>query len=140
MPLPNPFFEESYGRLFGPEVSMSDSADVFFEQFYQRFLMHAEVAHLFEQVDMDRQVQMMKLSLFHLVSFYVTSQPGAELERIRSAHDRLNLPNDLYDAWLQALVETVADCDPQANESTLLAWCWAMSPGVTYMRLSGTVT
>ncbi len=64
MPLDNPRFRESYERLFGVDVTMGESADRFFERFYDLFLEDPEVAELFASTDMQRQVQMLKKSLF----------------------------------------------------------------------------
>ena len=136
MALSNPRFEASYGRLFGPNVSAdSHASDGFFEQFYARFLTHPAVAELFAETDMERQVQMLKRSLFQLVAYYVSGQPTSELRRITEVHARLNVSGAMFDDWLEALIDTVADVDHQADEATLLAWCWALAPGITFMRL-----
>ena len=136
MSLPNPRFEESYGRLFGSDVSVGGMGDEFFAGFYQRFLSTPEVSALFAQTDMERQVQMLKRSLFHLVTYYVTAEPSAELKRIAEIHAHLGVQSNLFDNWLQALLETVREFDLEADEATELAWAWALSPGITYMRLS----
>lgn len=138
MAIPNPKFEDSYGRLFGPDIALQKSADDFFYRFYERFLKSEEIAALFRSTDMDRQVQMLKRSLVNLVAYYVTGEPGADLRRIAQLHQRLQVKPQMYEHWLLALVETVLEFDPQADEETRLAWCWAMSPGITYMRLAGT--
>ncbi|MEQ9450368.1 MAG: globin [Pseudomonadales bacterium] len=138
MAIPNPKFEDSYGRLFGPDIALQKSADDFFYRFYERFLKSDEIAALFRATDMDRQVQMLKRSLVNLVAYYVTGEPGTDLTRIAQLHQRLRVKPQMYERWLLALVETVLEFDPQADEETRLAWCWAMSPGITYMRLAGT--
>ena len=91
---------------------------------------------MFENTDMARQVGMLKRSLFHLTTFYVTSVPSAELEKMAQVHRNLDVQPDMFDDWLSALVDTVMELDFAANESTKLAWCWALSPGITYMRLA----
>ncbi len=136
MSLQNQPFEESYSRLFGADVGVSEEADPFFERFYEKFLADDEVAKLFANTDMVKQVQMLKRSLFQLVAFYVTGEPSAELDRIAKVHDVLNLDGTLYDKWLDALLDTVMELDDEADETTRLAWGWALSPGITYMRLA----
>ena len=84
---------------------------------------------------MNRQIAMMKHSLFFIVSYYVTNAPSAELDRLATLHRHLELEVDMFDEWLDALIHTVAESDSEADEATLLAWCWAMMPGITYMRL-----
>ena len=59
----------------------------------------------------------------------------AELERIAQVHNRLGIADAFYDLWLDALVSAVREYDEQADEATELAWRWALTPGITYMRL-----
>ena len=115
---------------------MDDRADAFFASFYQRFLEAPGIARLFERTDVTRQVQMLKKSVFQLVSFYVVGQPTAELERLASLHRNLGLSPGLFDAWMRALLETAAQYDPEFDEVTELAWCWALAPGIAYMQLA----
>lgn len=136
MSLDNPRFEASYSRLFGVNVSYDEDAGPFFDEFYRRFLEAPAVEALFTHTDMARQKTMMKRSLFMLVSFYVTGTPSGELRRLAQIHKRLGLAPAMFDDWMAALIDTVSCMDGQADEATLLAWCWALSPGVTYMRLS----
>lgn len=131
----NPRFEDSYARLFGPGVTLDEHADAFFIEFYRRFLASERVGALFAHTDMNRQIAMLKHSLFYIVSYYVTNSPSAELNRLSEFHRGLELEVDMFDEWLDALIHTVAESDPEADEATLLAWCWAMTPGITYMRL-----
>ncbi len=133
--LTNAHFEESYGRLFGPNVGVEESAGEFFRAFYVRFLLHEEVAALFSDTDMPRQIKMLKASYIQLVSFYVTGQVSADLERISDIHRQLMVSADMFDSWLEALLDTVEEFDEEADERTRLAWAWALSPGITFMRL-----
>ena len=134
--LTNPHFEASYERLFGDDVRMADSSDAFFRAFYRRFLTYDDVAALFSDTDMQAQVQMLKRSLFYLVSLYVTGTPSPELERLAERHKSLGVSGDMFDKWLAALLDTVLDYDTEADETTRLAWAWALTPGITYMRLA----
>ena len=131
----NPLFDASYNRVFGSGVGLSGSATPFFESFYRHFLEDQRIADAFSQTDMNRQVSMLRKSFFHLVAFYVSHEPSAELERIAVIHNRLGISSNFYDLWLDALVKSVAEFDPQFDQATELAWCWALSPGITYMRL-----
>lgn len=136
MSLPNPEFEASYERLFGGEVTIGASADAFFRAFYRRFLDNPGVAGLFAHVDMDRQVEMLRKSLFQLASYYVLGVVTPELVRIAEVHHRVGLKPKMFDVWMQALLDTVQEFDPSCSEATLLAWGWALAPGITYIRLA----
>ena len=135
MVLPNPRFEESYARIFGHGVSMDEGADDFFRSFYDKFLQDPEVAVLFADTDLSRQVTMLKKSLFQLVSYYVVGEPTAELDRLAQLHKKLGIAPEAFDVWMQALLDTAAEYDAAFNETTRLAWCWALAPGIAYMRL-----
>ncbi|MCP5180401.1 MAG: globin [Pseudomonadales bacterium] len=135
MSLPNPRFESSYERLFGDNIAVGEEADPFFVAFYERFLRDPAVAGLFSRVDMRRQAQMVRKSLFQLASYYVLGDASAELKRIAALHRRVGLQPGMFDAWMAALLETVRQFDPECDEATLLAWGWAMAPGITYIRL-----
>ena len=86
---------------------------------------------------MVRQMRMLKASL-HMVM--LASQPGIKPEfylgSVAKRHSRedLNIPPQLYDIWLNALMQTVEEMDPQFNEETHQAWMAVMSTGIQYMR------
>jgi len=80
-------------------------------------------------------VVMLRKSFFHLAGFYVTHSPSGEMERMARIHHRLGVAGIDYDRWLDCLVDTVAEFDPECDTATELAWRWALAPGVTYMKL-----
>lgn len=131
----NPLFDASYRRLFGDEISVDAGADPFFAAFYRRFLSHSEIEALFENTDMDRQVVMLRKSFFHLAGFYITNEPSSELERMARVHCKLGIGAEHYDLWLDCLVATVGEFDPECDLATELAWRWALTPGITYMKM-----
>lgn len=86
---------------------------------------------------MARQTVMLRKSFFHLAGFYVTNAPSSELERIARTHSRLGISAAHYDRWLDCLIATVAEFDPECDAATELAWRWALAPGITFMKLYG---
>lgn len=132
----NPHFDASYARIFGSDVAISESSDRFFQAFYSHFLADAEINDFFRETDMPRQISMLRRSFFQLVGFYVSCEPSAELERIALIHNRLGVDPSHYDRWLDAIVETVREYDPACEEITELAWRLALTPGITYLKLS----
>ena len=131
----NPLFDASYARVFGEGVGISSESDPFFQSFYRHFLADPEIAAVFSQTDMSRQVSMLRKSFFHLVAFYVSHEPSAELARIAQVHQKIGIRSSYYDRWLDALVSAVREFDPFCDQATELAWRWALTPGITYMRL-----
>lgn len=131
----NALFEASYRRLFGSTISVTARSDEFFEFFYQAFLADADIRDLFRDTDMKRQAAMLRKSFFHLAGFYVTHQPSGELERLARLHHRLGVDDEHYDLWLDSLVATVSVFDAACDLATEMAWRWALTPGITYMKL-----
>lgn len=129
-------FEASYSRIFGDQVGISEAGDAFFVRFYELFFASSPaVRGLFSHTDMTRQVTMLRRSLFEIVTFYVTGTVSEPLRRIAQIHQHLNLQPAMYDDWLDALVGTVREFDPEYDELTDYAWRIALIPGVTYMKL-----
>ena len=89
--LGNPLFEEGYARLFGKNVALTPQSDQFFVCFYERFLGDQEVAKLFADTGLTRQVQMLHKSLLEFVSFYVTSDVTPELIHLAMLHQSRRL-------------------------------------------------
>lgn len=133
----NKLFDQSYTRVFGEGVGLGDRATPFFESFYEHFLKGPGIGAAFSHTEMSRQVTMMRKSFFHLVAFYLSHEPTAELTRIALLHHQLGIDSGFYDLWLDALVSTVRDFDPECDLATELAWQVALVPGITYMRLAG---
>lgn len=131
----NVLFDESYARVFGEGVGLTEAATPFFESFYRHFLTEPAIAEAFQGTDMSRQVSMLRKSFFHLVAFYVSHEPSAELSRIARIHHKLGIESAYYDRWLDALVSAVREFDPACDQATELAWRLALTPGITYMRL-----
>lgn len=134
MTLPNPHFENSYARVFGREIGMNQNADVFFTRFYQHFLAAPEVAEMFKDTDLQQQQLMLKKSVLHLVTYYAAGVLTPDLQRLAERHRQLKVAPELLDVWMQALLATLREFDHEADEVTELAWCWAMAPGIAYLR------
>jgi truncated hemoglobin YjbI len=136
--LSNPKFEASYCRLFSTEVvgiiGESPAIDTFFVEFYRLFLSDKNVSKFFANSDMTHQIGMLKRSLFQLTSCWVLGKPSSELVRLAELHSKLKISPDLLDIWLEALLDTIAAADPEYDEATRLAWCWALAPGIFYMK------
>lgn len=130
-------FEDSYRRVVGDGVGIDARGAVFFKHFYDRFLNSSEkVALMFKDTDMDQQVKMLQRSMFHMVTFYVSKQEDNYLEGIAESHGKRkhNVEPEFYDLWLEALIQTVSELDPEYDQTTGLSWRLAMAPGIVYMK------
>lgn len=126
-------FDESYERVVAEKIDGSD----FFQVFYRQFLNSSEeIAERFRNTDMDRQRTMLKKSFYSLLTFYASSNADHYLEQIARSHDRSHLAirPELYDLWLEALIDTARKFDQEFDSSTELAWRLIMAPGIVYMK------
>lgn len=126
-------FDESYTRVLNKRLAERD----FFEAFYERFLDSSEeVKERFANTDMDLQKKMLKKSFYSLLVFYASNSADDYLNKMVEKHSKkgINIPNNLYDLWLECLVATVAEFDENCNEEIELAWRLVLSSGITYMK------
>lgn len=127
------FFEESYRRLTRDAGVRGD----FIERFYQRFLAGSpDVARRFALTDMRRQQLMLARSLDEMARFSHDRRAPETLRRTAARHGPgdLEIPAGLYDEWLEALLASVREFDPECTEEVLLAWRVVLAPGIEYMR------
>ena len=131
----NTFFD-SYTRIFGEGPKVDDTGNQFLEAFYQRFMASSdEVAAVFQHTDMEHQKQMLNKSLFYGINFLEDINYFHALHRIAESHSQrhYNIKPELYERWLDCMVATVAQFDPDYSEDVELAWRLAFSQTITYM-------
>ena len=85
---------------------------------------------------MDRLIKMCMQSMTLITSFAATMKTSKEFNKVAKAHGKhkLNLPADMYDKWLDCLVDTVKEYDPDFNSQTETAWRVVMAPGIAHMK------
>ncbi len=130
-------FTDSYTRIFGAEIKANETGDRFFEHFYQRFLASSEeVALAFAGTDMQKQQRMLKNSILYSINFMFCSTSYDTMHRIAISHNKshYNIKPELYDLWLDCMVETVREFDPGFSEEVELAWRLAFSQAITFMK------
>ena len=126
-------FNASYGRAVGNSGYNRD----FIGRFYEIFLSKSDqIAARFEGADMSAQKTMLHDSLQYMVDFFSSRRTNAYLERIAEIHSRSqhDIPSEMYDTWLESLIEALREFDPELDEQVELAWRLVLSPGITYMK------
>ena len=126
-------FTKSYNRALGAEKDGKS----FLEEFYNRFASSSEeVAKKFEGVDMEKQQQVVRDSLYHMVNCYRQRKINNEIIGIAVQHNRvnLNIRPELYDLWLECLIDTARIFDDEFDKFVELSWRIVMSMGITYMK------
>lgn len=125
-------FRGSFARAVG-DTSYNDE---FIQRFYEIFMAKSpEIAQLFKNTNMAVQKTMLHDSLHYLLNYYDSGVPNVPLNHIREIHGEggLNIPDRLYELWLDSLIEAVKDKDPQFNRDVEQAWRRVMAPGIEYM-------
>ena len=126
-------FNSSYKRVLGGSTSQGNE---FFDAFYQRFIASSPmIAEKFRDTDMDKQKTMLKQSLPYLLNLYSTKTIPDALSDIARVHDRqhADIPRELYQAWMDCLVETVREFDSKFSDDVELAWRMVCSQGIAFM-------
>ncbi|MDH5326676.1 MAG: globin [Gammaproteobacteria bacterium] len=126
-------FDQSYERVKG----IRQHGKGFFDIFYDKFITASDiVAEHFRNTDMQRQREMLEKSFYSLFIFYATSNANDYLDKIAKQHGKhaLNIPDELYDIWIDCLLETVKELDPEYTPEIELSWRLVLSAGIVYMK------
>jgi truncated hemoglobin YjbI len=125
-------FHASFARVTEP-----GRCEPFFDRFYERFVAADErVAAKFRNTEMAHQKEMLRESLAQMVDFFLKHQSNPYLVTLARIHGVRghDIPVDLYDLWLDCLVATVKEIDPEVTDAVQLAWRIVMSPGIEFMK------
>jgi len=110
----------------------------FLTRFYRRFIASSdEVADKFRDTDMDKQKAALSASLYLTTLALEGGEAAmAYMDNVarRHAHAHLDIRPELYDTWLECLVATVAEHDPEFSAEVEGAWRDAMQFSIEYMR------
>ncbi|QKX16302.1 globin [Microbulbifer sp. YPW1] len=119
---------QSYGRCCNREG--------FFIDFYDRFMGSSEeIRALFKDTNMPAQRHLLRNGIMQLV-LHARGMPDTKLKALGKSHSRdgYGIRPDWYGLWLDALLATLRQYDPEFNEDTALAWRRAIEPGIELIR------
>jgi hemoglobin-like flavoprotein len=112
----------------------------FLDLFYERFLNSSpDVREKFANTDFVRQKRAL-LGSFHLMLLAAEDEengPERYLRDLAFSHGKsqLDIGSYLYDLWLDSLLETVRECDPEWTPEIGQAWEKVMGVGINYLLL-----
>lgn len=120
---------KSYGRVI--------AKGGFIERFYEIFLNSTpEIGRMFARTDFKKQNEMLERSL-SMSLLFPQGNPIAKqvVDRIRLSHDRahMNVDPALYRYWLDSLVKTVAERDPEFNAALEQQWRRVLQVTLDYL-------
>lgn len=110
----------------------------FLNRFYSNFVIaNPVVRDKFANTDMEKQKMMLHASLYMIA--LATQGNGAAalyLDNIAKRHSSIDLDItlELYDLWLETLLKTVSEIDPEYNEQVASAWNDVLQFGIDYMQ------
>jgi hemoglobin-like flavoprotein len=124
--------------LFDRSLLRCESRWDFFDRFYDRFLAASpEVREKFAQTDFTRQKRALRASFHHLLLAAQNEErgPDAYLGDIAARHGagQMAIGSDMYDLWLDSLLATVKECDPDWSPAIEKAWEDVMMVGIRYL-------
>jgi len=127
-------------ETFRASLNRCVATPLFLKDFYDRFIGSSEVVReKFKDTDLQQQTRMVADSL-HLMAVAAQSGPDAiawgEMERLARRHSRgdRDVPPELYDLWLDCLLQAVRIHDPLASAEVEAAWREALAPGIAHMK------
>lgn len=124
-------------ELFNDSIERCSCSPEFLRRFYTLFLASSDtVAKKFERTDFRKQARLLKTSLYILMLASGESERVAHLERLAKLHSRaeLDIKPELYDLWLDRLVQAVKEFDPKFDMETATAWRRVLQPGIEFMK------
>jgi hypothetical protein len=126
-------FVNSYARVGATDLKTGG----FFDSFYRHFIESSPVvAEKFRNTDMERQREMLRTSLDHMIYFAIDQEETAAIAQVAGVHSRsqTDIPETLYALWLDSLLATVSEFDPDYDDDIEKAWREAMAPAIDYMQ------
>ncbi|MBI2534473.1 MAG: globin [Deltaproteobacteria bacterium] len=124
-------------ELFNDSIERCSCRPEFLRRFYTLFLASSDmVAKKFERTDLRKQARLLKTSLYIMMLASGESERIVHLERLAKLHSRaeLDITPELYDLWLDRLVQAVKEFDPMFDAETETAWRRMLQPGIEFMK------
>ena len=124
-------------ELFNDSLERCSGRPDFLRRFYVLFLASSDVvAKKFEHTNLRKQARMLKTSLYIMMLAGGGSERVVHLERLAKLHGRaeLDITPELYDLWLDRLVQAVREYDPMFDREIEMAWRRVLEPGIEFMK------
>ncbi len=124
-------------EIYDESLRRCNANPAFLDRFYDRFMRASpEVRVKFRNTDFVRQKRALRASL-HMMVLAAEDEfgPSRYLFDLARRHGRaqLDIGAALYDYWLDSLIATVRECDPECDAEVEAAWDQVMSAGIAFM-------
>lgn len=113
-------------KVFLQSLRRCKEKEDFIDRFYRRFLSTSdEVRQMFADTNFSLQ-RIKLLKSLEMMVLAIEGIPDAVHQlnerAISHDHNHLNVKPELYDYWLESLLQTVVECDEQYNPEVEMAW------------------
>nr|MBF0683551.1 globin [Pseudomonas sp.] len=119
---------QSYGRCC--------ASPSFFDDFYKTFLNSSPaIREKFVKTDMAAQKHLLRAGILNLV-LVARGMPDTKLRALGESHSRtgFNIRPELYDIWLDSLLQTIRQHDPELEPADLVAWQETLGKGIDVIK------
>lgn len=119
---------QSYGRCC--------QNDDFFVDFYHSFMASSDaIRNRFAKTDMAAQRHLLRNGIMQLI-LVARGMPDRKLRALGESHNRnnFNILPEWYDFWLESLLKTVRQHDPEYTPELRQAWQEVLKPGIQLIR------
>ncbi len=130
--------DETTLKVFSGSLERCQTNPKFLSLFYQKFVIsNSEIREKFSNTDMENQKMMLHASIY-MIMLATQSNDAAStyLDIVAKRHSKsvLDIRPELYDIWLETLLETVSIIDPMYKDEIETAWTKVMTYGIDYMK------
>lgn len=130
-------FDDATLAAFKDSLERCQADPHFLSVFYQKFVIsNPEVREKFSNTDMNQQKVMLHASLYMIMLATQGNEAASVyLDSVakRHAKSELDIRPELYALWLETLIATVSEIDPDFNNKVETAWRDIMTFGIEYM-------
>ena len=109
----------------------------FIDNFYHRLANEAPaVGPMFAETDMRTQDTLIRAGISHLIDFADrVDGVRSKIDELGVKHNRhhLDVKPELYESWIEALIQAAAECDDFFDEQVESAWREVLRPGIELM-------
>ena len=123
---------------FGQSLDRCLAHPGFLDRFYQHFMASSPaIAERFRDTDFEKQKGAVVQSLYLMVLAMEGGAAAIEyLDQVARRHGRadLDVEPQLYDVWLECLIRTVREQDPDFSDDVERSWRETMRFGIAFMR------
>lgn len=125
-------------KIFDESLRRCNAIPGFLDRFYEKFLASSpKVQKKFSNTDFNRQKRALRASLYLMPLAAENEKEGPKryLRDLAARHSKrqLNIGAEYYDLWLDSLLATVRECDPEFDPTVEEAWESVMMVGIRYL-------